>query len=92
MSEILEHMLDGEFVCQKGIFKLEEWEDINYCEHCFWKGEDPLTDREVIALLADLTTENEQLRKDHKRQENEIKLLREVYSKIPPKIREVWKE
>ena len=32
------------------------------------------------------------LEDDHKRQENEIKLLRQEYSKIPPKIREVWKE
>ena len=32
------------------------------------------------------------LEDDHKRQENEIKLLRQEYSKIPPKIREVWKD
>lgn len=32
------------------------------------------------------------LEDDHKRQENEIKLLRQQYNKIPPKIREVWKE
>ena len=47
---------------------------------------------EVVALLNQLWDENEQLRQDHKRQENEIKMLRAVYSKIPPKIREVWKE
>ena len=43
-------------------------------------------------LLNSLCGENEQLRQDHIRQANEIKLLRAEYSKIPPKIREVWKE
>ena len=47
------------------------------------------TTEKTLNLLYD---ENEQLRQDHKRQENEIKMLRAVYSKIPPKIREVWKE
>ena len=75
---------------------------------------------DVVALLNQLSDENEQLKKglyieqadckniresrdywrnkakaieeDHKRQENEIKLLRAEYSKIPPKIREVWRE
>ena len=54
---------------------------------------------EIIDLLNELNDENKELkkenkslRKEHERQNNEIKLLREAYSKIPKGIREVWKE
>ena len=53
---------------------------------------DVLTDDEVVDLLNSLYKTNEQLRKENERQENEIKLLRKAYSKIPKNIREVWKE
>ena len=39
-----------------------------------------------------LRKENEQLKADHKRQGNQIKLLNKQLTKIPPKIREVWIE
>ena len=45
----------------------------------------------LVDLLNELVKENEQLRKENERQENEIKLLRKAYSKIPKGIREVWK-
>lgn len=47
---------------------------------------------EIVALLNQLNDENEQLKADHKRQENQIKLLNKQLTKIPPKIREVWIE
>lgn len=91
MSEIPKYMLSGEIVCQKGIFKLEEWEDVNYCEHSFWKDDEPLTDEEVIVLLADLTAENKQLKQQldyiqnsisnaikHQKTELQQKALKEV--------------
>lgn len=53
---------DRDTVCQKGKFRLEEWEDVNYCEHCFYNGDEPLEDEKVVVLLSDLTTENEQLK------------------------------
>ena len=84
-------MLSGEIVCQKGIFKLEEWEDVNYCEHSFWKDDEPLTDEDVIVLLADLTAENKQLKQQldyiqnsisnaikHQKTELQQKALKEV--------------
>ena len=45
-----------------------------------------------VSLLIELRKENEQLRRDHKRQKNQIKLLNKQLTKIPPKIREVWIE
>ena len=50
-----------------GKFKLEEWEDVNYCEHRFYKGEEPMSDDEVLNLLSELTEENEELRKQNKK-------------------------
>ena len=47
---------------------------------------------EQQATISALKEENEQLRRDHKRQENQIKLLNKQLTKIPPKIREVWIE
>lgn len=54
-----------------------------------------LNQKDVMEFLAKnrkLREENEQLKADHKRQENQIKLLNKQLTKIPPKIREVWVE
>ena len=32
-------------------FSLKEWEDLNYCEHCFYDGENQLSDSDVVVLL-----------------------------------------
>ena len=51
-------------VYQKGVALLEEWEDVNYCEHDFqFKGE-WLTDKEVVDCLNELYEENEKLKQD----------------------------
>lgn len=34
-------------------FSLKEWEDVNYCEHCFYDGESQLSDNDVVRLLND---------------------------------------
>ena len=34
-------------------FSLKEWEDLNYCEHCFYDGESQLSDSDVVVLLND---------------------------------------
>lgn len=51
-----------------------------------WKGH--------ILNIVDLLNEQQSLitalEKEHKRQQNQIKLLNKQLSKIPPKIREVW--
>ena len=54
---------------------------------------------EQQATIQSLKEENEQLRKENERQNNEIKLLRKKIielmddlEKIPPSIREVWLE
>ena len=67
--------VDRDTVCQKGKFRLEEWEDVNYCEHCFYNGDEPLEDEEVVILLSDLTTENEQLKQHNKHLLNLITCL-----------------
>ena len=51
---------------EKEIYKncvalLEEWEDVNYCEHAFKFKDEWLTDKEVVDLLKQLNDENEQL-------------------------------
>ena len=56
-------------------------------------------DKRFQTIIAELKKENEQLRKENERQNNEIKLLRKKIielmddlEKIPPSIREVWLE
>ena len=51
-------------VYSMGEFSLTEWEDVNYCEHYFSKGDEELSDTDVVDLLDKLTKENEQLKKE----------------------------
>jgi len=39
-------------------FSYKDWEDVNYCEHCFYDGDEPLDDKEVVGLLNTLHQEN----------------------------------
>lgn len=54
--------------------------------------EKKITKADLLRRVSELEKENEFLRKEGQRRLREIKLLRKQYSKIPPKIREVWKE
>lgn len=49
-------------VYKNGVALLEEWEDVNYCEHNFKFKDEWLTDKEVVDLLSQLNNENEQLK------------------------------
>jgi DNA anti-recombination protein RmuC len=48
-------------VYKKGVALLEEWEDVNYCEHNFKFKDEWLTDKEVVELLNELHEENKEL-------------------------------
>ena len=54
--------------------------------------EKKITKADLLRRVSELEKENEFLRKEGQRRIRAIKLLRKQYSKIPPKIREVWKE
>ena len=49
-------------IYKNGVALLEEWEDVNYCEHSFKFKDEWLTDKEVVDLLNQLSEENEQLK------------------------------
>ena len=49
-------------VYKNGVALLEEWEDVNYCEHSFKFENEWLTDEEVVDLLNELHEENRKLR------------------------------
>ena len=49
-------------IYKNGVALLEEWEDVNYCEHSFKFKDEWLTDKEVVDLLNELNDENEQLK------------------------------
>ena len=49
---------------QKGNFKLEEWEDVNYCEHYFYKNDEALTDNEIVDLLNEQDIEIKRLKEE----------------------------
>jgi hypothetical protein len=49
-------------VYKKGVALLEEWEDVNYCEHNFKFKDEWLTDKEVVELLNELHEENQELK------------------------------
>ena len=51
-------------IYSNGVALLEEWEDVNYCEHSFKFKDEWLTDKEVVDLLNKLADENEKLKKD----------------------------
>ena len=51
-------------------FSLKEWEDENYCEHCFYGGESELSDSDVVDKL------NEQ-QSTINNQEQKIKILQQ---------------
>ena len=50
-------------IYSNGVALLEEWEDVNYCEHSFKFKDEWLTDKEVVDLLNDLNNEKESWRK-----------------------------
>lgn len=60
-------------------------------ENCS-KFEKKITKDDLFYKIRELEKENEQLKADHKRQQNQIKLLNKRLGQIPPKIREVWFE
>ena len=41
-------------IYKRGVALLEEWEDVNYCEHSFKFKDEWLTDKEVVDLLNEL--------------------------------------
>jgi len=70
-------------VYKKGVALLEEWEDVNYCEHNFKFKDEWLTDKEVVELLNELHnkyideyTLRETLQLDLQRVEEENKELK----------------
>ena len=50
-------------IYKNGVAVLEEWEDVNYCEHTFKFKDEWLTDKEVVDLLNALHEENKELKK-----------------------------
>ena len=58
---------DDKEIYQKGVAYLEQWEDVNYCEHSFKFKDEWLTDEEVVDLLNALNDENEQFKKEIER-------------------------
>ena len=65
-------------VYQKGVAYLEEWEDVNYCEHNFKFKDEWLTDKEVVDLLNALHEENQQLKRDMKGYESNYEMFKET--------------
>ncbi len=67
-------------IYSNGVALLEEWEDVNYCEHSFKFKDEWLTDKEVVDLLNELAEENKALRKqlqtEHTMLDNAILLER----------------
>lgn len=54
-------------IYKNGVALLEEWEDVNYCEHNFKFKDEWLTDKEVVDLLSHLNDENDQLIREKER-------------------------
>ena len=54
-------------IYKNGVALLEEWEDVNYCEHNFKFKDEWLTDKEVVDLLSQLNDENERLIREKER-------------------------
>jgi hypothetical protein len=49
-------------VYKNGVALLEEWEDVNYCEHSFKFKDEWLTDKEVVDKLNELAEENQHIK------------------------------
>lgn len=58
-------------------------------KECYWVNE-YVQRKKLVDLLNEQQSLITALEKEHKRQENQIKLLNKQLSKIPPNIREVW--
>ena len=66
-------------VYKNGVALLEEWEDVNYCEHSFKFKDEWLTDKEVVDKLNELHEKKEILEVQLKSATNEIdKLMSEI--------------
>ena len=83
-------------VYKKGVALLEEWEDVNYCEHSFKFKDEWLTDKEVVDLLNELAEENDVLKQQLKtkhivnKQYEELQRLKEENKELKQNI-EVFK-
>lgn len=55
-------------VYKNGVALLEEWEDVNYCEHSFKFKDEWLTDKEVVDKLNELNNENTHIKNTIKEQ------------------------
>lgn len=62
-------------VYEKGTVRLEEWEDVNYCEHSFCVDGECLNDNEVVDLIYKLKEENQKLKNGDAVQEFERRLI-----------------
>lgn len=70
-------------IYKNGVALLEEWEDVNYCEHTFKFKDEWLTDKEVVDLLSQLNDENEQLIMEKERYKTLYRIAREqIYDRI----------
>ena len=65
-------------IYSNGVALLEEWEDVNYCEHSFKFKDEWLTDKEVVDLLNTLHEENQQLKNKLSKIEKKIKVLQSL--------------
>lgn len=76
-------------VYQKGVALLEEWEDVNYCEHTFKFKDDWLDDKEVVDLLNALHEENIRLKRDFDSCSHNWSIM---YDEAKEKVEELTKE
>lgn len=75
---------DDHYYYKNGKFELEEWEDVNYCEHSFNMDGNGLTDKEVVDLLHQLSEENKKLKQALREelQDNGNKYDIEIFDKL----------
>ena len=76
-------------IYKKGVALLEEWEDVNYCEHSFKFKDEWLTDKEVVDLLNELDEKyvdefslRETLQQELQRSEEENKQLKKILNEL----------
>lgn len=70
------------YIYKKGVVLLEEWEDVNYCEHTFKFKDDWLDDKEVVDLLNALHEENQQLKLELDTHKHPLWSTREAERKV----------